>query len=178
MDNDSDHAPDLIASLGYMCLGSRLKRLGERLQSGVTQHLTARDIAVQPAQLPLLWALRDEGPLTIGALSDRLGISQPGVSRAAAALEKLGMIGAATAGKDKRQRRIMITPQAEALLSTLSSDLFPAVQAAVEALCLAAGPDFLGDLRRIEDGLDREPLDGRIGRSITEQGMEGSNHGP
>jgi DNA-binding MarR family transcriptional regulator len=178
MDIDSDHAPDLIASLGYMCLGSRLKRLGERMQAGVTQHLVARGIAVQPAQLPLLWALRDEGPLTIGALSDRLGISQPGVSRAVAALERLGMIGAATAAKDKRQRRIMITPQAQALLAALSADLFPAVQQAVEALCLSAGPDFLGDLGRIEDGLGRDPLDGRIGRAMRGQGMGGSNHRP
>jgi len=139
------------------------------MQAGVTQHLAARGVEVQPAQLPLLWALQEEGPMTIGALGDRLGISQPGVSRAIVQLEGLGMVSAAAAGKDKRQRRVMITPDGDRLLAELSADLFPAVEDAVRALCLAAGPDFLGELGRIEEGLGEASLDGRIATALKEQ---------
>lgn len=168
MDIRSDPPRYLIASLGHLCLGSRLKRLGERMQAGVVQHLAARGLAVQPAQLPLLWALREGGPMSVGALGERLGISQPGVSRIVAALEGEGLVTAASPGRDRRRRRIAISPAGEALMADLSATLFPAVRAAVEALCEAAGPDLLGQIDRIEDGLARVPLDARIAARLSE----------
>lgn len=160
---------DLIATLGYLCLGSRLKRLGERMQAGVTYHLAALGLDVQPAQLPLLWALREHGgAMTIGALGERLGISQPGVSRAIAALEAQGLVMPGNAGKDRRQRQIAISPLGEALMRRLSSGLFPAVEQAVETLCLAAGPDLLAQIDRIEAGLVTAPLEARIAAQLTE----------
>ncbi|ODT91706.1 MAG: hypothetical protein ABS86_02210 [Sphingobium sp. SCN 64-10] len=162
MENTSESPRDLIATLGYLCLGSRLKRLGERMQAGVAQHLAARGLDVQPAQLPLLWALIESGPMTIGALGERLGISQPGVSRAVAALEAQGLVRPADPARDRRQRQIGISPEGEALMALLSRTLFPAVEQAVEALCRAAGPDLLGQIDRIEDGLGARSLESRI----------------
>jgi DNA-binding MarR family transcriptional regulator len=159
---------DLIAALGYLCLGSRMKRLGERMQAGVAQHLSALGLDVQPAQLPLLWALREDGAMTIGALGERLGISQPGVSRAVAALEGMGLVTCESAGKDKRQRQIAISPDGERLMARLADDLFPAVREAVESLCRAAGPDLLSQLDRMEDDLAAMPLDARIGLLLEE----------
>ncbi|MBT2185363.1 MarR family winged helix-turn-helix transcriptional regulator [Sphingobium nicotianae] len=158
---------DLIATLGYLCLGSRLKRLGERMQTSVAQHLGARGHEVQPAQLPLLWALQEHGgAMTIGALGERLGISQPGVSRAIASLEGQGLVRPTRAGKDRRQRQIAISPAGEALMADLSARFFPAVQRAVEQLCLAAGPDLLARIDRIEDDLADAPLEARIAAQL------------
>jgi DNA-binding MarR family transcriptional regulator len=162
MENASESPRDLIATLGYLCLGSRLKRLGERMQAGVAQHLAARGLDVQPAQLPLLWALIERGPMTIGALGERLGISQPGVSRAVAALEAQGHVRPADPARDRRQRQLAISPQGEALMAHLSATLFPAIEQAVAALCDAAGPDLLGQIDLIEDGLGVRSLDVRI----------------
>lgn len=158
-------SPDLITAMGYLCLGSRLKRLGERMQAGVAQHLAGRGEAVQPAQLPLLWALHLDGATTINALSERVGISQPGVSRAIATLEGLGMVTSASDGRDKRQRRIAITAAGGALMADLSRTLFPAVEQAVAQLCARDGLDFLGEIGRIESDLAAEPLEARIGRA-------------
>ncbi|BAK66780.1 putative MarR family transcriptional regulator [Sphingobium sp. SYK-6] len=157
-----DNSGDLIAQLGHLCLGSRLKRLGERLQSGVASQLVSRGLAVQPGQLPLLWALREEGPLPVGALSARLGISQPGVSRIVAALQKDGLVIVTGVRRDKRQRRVAISPAGDALMADLSASLFPAVRDAVSALCDAAGPDFLNQIARMEEALAVRSLDTRI----------------
>ena len=162
MEKASESPRDLIATLGYLCLGSRLKRLGERMQAGVAQHLAARGLDVQPAQLPLLWALIESGPLTIGALGERLGISQPGVSRAVAALEVQGLVRPADPARDRRQRQLAISPQGEALIAHLSATLFPAIEQAVATLCNTAGPDLLGQIDLIEDGLGVRSLDVRI----------------
>ena len=45
MENTSESPRDLIATLGYLCLGSRLKRLGERMQAGVRSHTPAGGLA-------------------------------------------------------------------------------------------------------------------------------------
>jgi len=154
---------DLIATLGYLCLGSRLKRLGERMQAGVAQQLATLGHDVQTAQLPVLYALRDGGAMTVGALSERLGVSQPGVSRLVAVLEKQRLVTPATMGKDRRQRQIALSAQGEALMADLAATLFPAVREAVERLCVAAGPDLLDQIDQIEDDLATVPLDARIG---------------
>lgn len=160
---------DLIGALGYLCLGSRLKRLGERMQAGVGQMLAQRGEAVQPAQLPILMALQLDGAMTVSALGERVGISQPGVSRAIAALESLGMVASLPGGRDRRLRRIAMTPRATALMTSLAQTLFPAVDDAVAQLCARDGLDFLAELDRIEDGLAREPLDARIRRAASRQ---------
>jgi len=164
-----ESSDDLVAALGFLCLGTRLKRLGERMQAGVSAQLAARGLDVQPAQLPLLWALRSDGPLTIGALGERLGISQPGVSRAIAALEAHGLVTPAAAGRDRRQRQIAISPAGEALMASLADRFFQSVNAAVEALCNAAGTDFLGELARIEAGLAAAPMEDRIAGALRER---------
>lgn len=160
---------DLITALGYLCLGSRLKRLGERLQGGVAAHLAAQGHAVQPAQLPLLMALHLDGPMTIGALGERVGISQPGVSRAIAALERIGMVELVAGSRDKRQRRIALTAAAEAQMRDFEQRFFPAVDRAVADLCGEAGTDLLGEIGRIEAGLAQAPLEARIGDALRER---------
>lgn len=169
MEIDSSVRPDIITALGHLCLGSRFKRLGERLQAGVSGILAERGHVVQPAQLPLLWALRECGregeAMTIGQIGERVGISQPGVSRAIAALEAQGLVRFVAEGRDKRQRHIAMSERGDVLMDELDRTLFPAVERAVEGLCAAAGEDLLGHIARIEQSLEREPLDRRIVRA-------------
>jgi len=169
MDMPPAPSGDLIADLGYLCLGSRLKRLGERMQSGVAQHLAVRGLDVQPAQLPLLWALGVDGPLTVGALGERLGISQPGVSRALVALQRQGLVTRAEGGQDKRRRVIAISAAGAKLMAELSASFFPAVRGAVADVCAATGVDLLAAISRIEADLDRQPLEDRIARTRKER---------
>ncbi len=166
MDMLAPPQPDLITALGHLCLGSRLKRLGERMQAGVSAVLAEQGHDVQPAQLPILMALHLEGAMTINTLSERVGFSQPGVSRAIATLTSLGMVEAGRGGQDRRERRIALTAGASAQMSQFERTLFPATDRAVAQLCDEAGADLLADLARIEAGLAQAPLDGRIRRHL------------
>jgi DNA-binding MarR family transcriptional regulator len=152
---------DLITQLGYMCMGSRLKRLGERMQAGVAQILEAQGHAVQPSHMPLLIALGGQGAMTIGALSEAVGISQPGTTRAATRLQQLGLVEPAKA-QDRRQRAIALTAEGQALLAHLTAILYPAVERAVADLCAVAGGNLLATVGRVEAALDATPLDARI----------------
>lgn len=153
---------DIITELGHMCMGSRLKRLGERMQAGVSAVLEAGGHEAQPGQMPLLVALATRGPMTIGALGEAVGISQPGVTRAAGRLQQLGLTEPVENPADRRQRAIALTAKGQALHDDLAASFFPAVDRAVAALCGQAGGDLLALIGRVEAGLDASPLDRRI----------------
>ena len=69
--------PDILQDLGYLALGSRLKRLAERLQADATQIFEQNCFITQPSHFPLLAALDRYGPLTVSEAVTALGVSQP-----------------------------------------------------------------------------------------------------
>ena len=78
---------DVVADLGAVMLGSRLKRLAERLQASAATLLTAAQVPLQPGQVALLVAL-ESGPKTVGRIAEDTGTSQPGVTRTLSQLEE------------------------------------------------------------------------------------------
>ncbi|TJX41827.1 MAG: MarR family transcriptional regulator, partial [Mesorhizobium sp.] len=83
---------DIIRSLGFLCLGSRFKRIGEQLQADTQRVLDELEVRVQSSQYPLLAALDRLGPLPVGELAQSVGIAQPGVTRSVALLAELGLV--------------------------------------------------------------------------------------
>ena len=77
--------PDLLVDLGHLFLGSRLKRLAERLQADAAKVHRALGVDAQPAELALMAALDRYGPMTTSAAVEALGVSQSAVSRTAGA---------------------------------------------------------------------------------------------
>jgi DNA-binding MarR family transcriptional regulator len=155
-------ARDLIGELGYLCLGSRFRRLGERLQAGVVELAREADIGIAPAQFPVLIALA-ETPLSVGGLVQRLDIAQPGVTRSVAKLleDKLIEIVPGAPDDDRRQRRLRLSRKGRALLDRAQAKLLPAIERAVAAICDAPAGDLLGYLDRLDDALRDAPLEAR-----------------
>ena len=153
---------DVITSLGYLCLGSRFKRLGERLQSGVAEMLDSMGHSVQPAHLPILMALASHGACSTGLLSHHVGISQPGITRAVTRLRELDLVSLKSDSSDRRQTVISLSARGTALLDELRATLFPAVERAVAQICETMEPGIIAHLERIETALDRDPFGARV----------------
>jgi DNA-binding MarR family transcriptional regulator len=81
---------DILAALGPMALGSRLKRLGERLQADAQEVLASVGLEIAPSDVGLLAALDLAGPLSVSQAAQKLGISQPATTRIVQGLEQLG----------------------------------------------------------------------------------------
>ena len=139
---------DVIARLGPMVLGTRLKRLAEQLQAGVAEVLADLQSPLQPGQLPLLVAIDEGEKLTVQELVAALGISQPAVSRSLGGLRRSGFVSLEDDARDARVRRPVLTAKARSLLDSLRATLFPAVAAAAADLC--EGTDLLDTLGRLE----------------------------
>jgi DNA-binding MarR family transcriptional regulator len=157
---------DAVVRLGYLALGTRLKRLGEQLQAGVAQVIAGCGFAVQAAQMPLLVAIDEGGgKLTVAQLVEAIGTSQPAISRSLGALEEAGLIAFQGDSADGRVRRPCLTSSGRTLLDRLRNELFPNVAAAAEALC--ADVALLADLSVIETRLRERTFATRIREQST-----------
>lgn len=152
---------DLIAGLGYLALGTRMKRVGEALQQGVGEALAAHRISVQPAHIPILVALRRSGGMTVGELAVLLGQSQPGISRALSELGTRKLVRMSP-GRDRRVRTAVLTDGGATLMGEVETVLFPRVRAAAEALCAGLEGGLLRQLGELDHRLARQPFAQRI----------------
>jgi DNA-binding MarR family transcriptional regulator len=151
---------DVLRDLGPIFLGSRLKRLSERMQGGAAQVLADAGLSIQPAHTPLLTAL-DRGPLSVGQLAEAVGTSQPGVTRAAGQLVRLGLIEASQ-GVDQRQRTLALTTAGQAVMTRLKLLVWPRVKAAVSEMCEGLGGPLLEQIAALESALASRPLNERV----------------
>lgn len=149
---------DIVRTLGYLCLGSRLKRIGEQVQSDTQRIMERLDVTLQAGQYPLLAAIDRLGPLSVGELSEALGVTQPGVTRAAGLLAEAGYLTARKEKADQRIRRLSLTPEGEALVARSKQEIWPVIEAAVRNVCDTLDGSLLDRLDQLEDALREKPL--------------------
>ncbi|MCO6383920.1 MarR family winged helix-turn-helix transcriptional regulator [Oceanicola sp. 502str15] len=155
------HESDALRSHGLTSLGSRLRRLGERLQAHTQEILNEIDPRVPAASYPLLACLDTPEPRPIGDIAQALGTAQPGVTRTVTRLTGLGLTVSATCPDDARLRLVSLTPEGHALLARARATAWPRTRAAVTDLCAPFGPELLEMLDTLETRLDAKPLKDR-----------------
>lgn len=160
---------DVVRNSPHLFLGSRLKRLGERMQAEVSRVVEQAGLPVQPAQYPVLAALDVHGPLSIGELVEATGSSQPGVTRTVARLADMGLVEVSAEQPDRRVRRADLTEAGRALMVTSRREVWPRVEFAARDLCQGVDGSLLTALDQLEAGLDAEPLDRRARRARTQE---------
>ena len=153
--------PDILQDLGYLALGSRLKRLAERLQADAAQIFEQNCFVTQPSHFPLLAALDRYGPLTVSEAVSALGVSQPAVTRSLVGLVDMGLAETTVSETDRRQKSISLTMEGAEAVARMKRDVWPHVARAAEEL--AAGPDasLLEQIARIEAAFDEKSLTAR-----------------
>jgi DNA-binding MarR family transcriptional regulator len=155
---------DFVRATGYLTLGSRFRRLGERLQADVGRILLAEGIDVPVPFFPALTAIQRAGSLTVGNLAEAMGVSQPGVTRSLAQMAAMGLVKSARGKADQRQRTVTLTKKGDELVSRTHGELWPRVREAVAELCAGLEGPLLDQLGQLEDELARLPLDRRAAR--------------
>src|SRR3569833_1469835 len=115
---------DVLRSLGFLCLGSRMKRIGEQLQADTQRVLARLDMRIQSSQYPLLAALDRLGPLPVGELAQSLGVAQPGVTRSVALLAELGLVEVNPSEEDQRRRIVSLSRNGRRLVDQAKRDIW------------------------------------------------------
>ncbi|MBB3522737.1 MarR family transcriptional regulator [Rhizobium redzepovicii] len=149
---------DVVRTLGFLCLGSRLRRIGERLQADTQQVIDEAGLSIQAGKYPFLAAIDRSGPLTIGELAQAVGITQPGATRTIGQLLELGFVDMQPAPDDQRRRLVSLTGKGQDLVDHSKMVIWPRIAAAVADLCGDLDGPILEQLAAIEDGLAAVPL--------------------
>jgi DNA-binding MarR family transcriptional regulator len=152
---------DIIRCMGFLCLGSRFKRIGERMQADVARFIESEGLDLQPSQCPLIAALDRSGTMTVGELVEALGVSQPGVTRNVTRLSELGIVESARTQRDGRCTTVALTPTGRKLADRLKRETWPRIETAVAEVCAGLSGPLLKQLESIEDALADKPLDRR-----------------
>lgn len=153
---------DIIRDLGFLALGSRLKRIGEWLQNDVQRLCKARGIMVPVSLFPMLVAIAKNEEITVGDLALTLGVTQPGVSRSVVQLKKLRLIEITRKPGDQRSKFIRLSMKGRELVSNGEHNLWPAIEKAVAVMCAGLEGPLLRQLSDLEDELVRMPVDQRV----------------
>ena len=160
---------DIVRELGHLTLGTRLKRLGERLQAQTQALLGEADISLPASHLVVLAALDRLGPLSVGELAETIGISQPGISRMVENLRADGLVTSRRPAEDRRVRPLVMTRTGRQLIARSKRLAWPRVDAAVAEICAGASGPLLAQLAALEEALEEAPLGSRAAR-ISERG--------
>jgi DNA-binding MarR family transcriptional regulator len=166
--------PDVVKELGYLSLGTRLKRLGERLQAQTQVLLESADVDLPASHFPVLAALERLGAMNVGELTEAVGISQPGVTRLLDKLAAEGLVRSTQLADDRRVRTIALTKSGRHLISRSQRTAWPMIEAAVADACAGPAQPLLAALVALEEALAAAPLSVRAERLRSEEASHAS----
>jgi DNA-binding MarR family transcriptional regulator len=155
---------DVVKDLGYLTLGTRLKRIGERLQAQSQVLLDQAGLDFPSSYFPLLASLDRLGPLSVGELSEAVGITQPGVTRMLEKLQAEDLVRSAPSADDGRVRTIALTAKGRQVIAKAKRLVWPMVEAAVADACAHPTHELLVALAALEEALAAAPLHTRAER--------------
>jgi MarR family transcriptional regulator, organic hydroperoxide resistance regulator len=155
---------DRTRALGPLALGSRLRRLSERLDQDAARIYAELGIRFEQRWWGVMEQLVEHGPASVGELTRALGISHPSVSQTRQSLETAGLIVSVADPRDARSRRLELSEQGHALYLRLAP-----VWTAMDAVAVeldAEAADVVSTLDRLDAALARTSLHERIRRAM------------
>ena len=104
---------------GYLTLGSRLKRLGERVLNEVRTVYRQAELPFETSWFPVFYVLREEGMCSVQELSSMLEVSHSAISQLVSQLERKGLIEVRVSPEDLRRKEIILTADGEKLMERI-----------------------------------------------------------
>ena len=148
---------DFLNELKELALGSRLKRLTERLQNQAAQIYKSYGLDIQPKWFTLLALLDKRGSISIVEASEALGLSQPALTQFSKQLEAQGLVAIGVSDSDSRKREVVLTAKGKSQIS-LMRPIWQAVQQAAVDLCAQKSDDFYQAILLFESKLYQASL--------------------
>ena len=102
-------------------LGTQLAHLLELLDGAVQAAYVDAGLATRPRYTPVMRALAEREPSTIGQIAVAAGITQPAATQTIALMVKDGLVSSTAGPGDARQRLICLTPNGRELLPQLQA---------------------------------------------------------
>jgi DNA-binding MarR family transcriptional regulator/ribosomal protein S18 acetylase RimI-like enzyme len=107
---------DILAQLGPLAFVSRMRRLGDQINTQAANVYRQYGLDFDPKCFPVFWSLAEVGPMAVTELAEQLGFSHPAIIQIAKQLEAEGLIRSGKSDTDKRKRILCLSEKGEQLL--------------------------------------------------------------
>jgi ribosomal protein S18 acetylase RimI-like enzyme/DNA-binding MarR family transcriptional regulator len=166
---------DFLNELAELALGSRLKRMSERMLASASDVYQELGMNINPKWFTLMALLdvkdSNKQVLTIVEASNLLGLSQPALSQFCRQLQNEKLISIVKDPSDSRKRVLSLTPKGRVRVKEMKP-VWDAVQQAAMDLCTEHNNDFYRSLLLLEKSFSSESLLTRTRRYINQTAMQ------
>jgi len=143
--------PTIYRRAGALMLGSRLKRLGERLIGDVGRLYRREGLPFEPSWFPLFFLLQEAEAVTVTDVARGLGVTDSGASQLVRSVQQQGFVEVRQSAGDRRVKQLRLTEAGRELLEAVQ----PVWSALRESLVELFGDDAaLGRLAATLDALE------------------------
>lgn len=146
---------DYMKSFGSLSLGSRLKRLSDKLVQDVIRLYQSQGIELNPSFFPLFNLLHQQGEMTVTEAAERLAVSHPAISKLARKMQQEGWVSKTADPNDERRQLLGLTLQSEALFEQITP-VWHVIEAHLDALIEAQQHPLLDSLAEFETLLNEQ----------------------
>jgi DNA-binding MarR family transcriptional regulator len=151
---------DFLDELAELALGSRLKRLSEKMLADATNIYRDFAVEVQPKWFTLLALLHNKKQVSVVEAAQYLGLSQPAISQFCKQLSDKNLVIFVTSSEDSRRKVLTLSNSGQEQVEKMLP-MWQAVQCAAEQICTEFENDFYKSLRKCEQALQEKSLQQR-----------------
>lgn len=148
---------DYLDRLGSLALGSRLKRLSERLAQEVAEVYSLAGLDFEPKWFPLFRLLVEKDIVSVTDAAAMLGITHPAVNQVAQELTKAGLIASSSDKADGRRRLLSLSSKGKKLAADLDP-VWQALHCAISDVFSECDSYLLNAVAAAERAMDRLSL--------------------
>ena len=146
-----------MKTLGCLSLGSRFKRLSDRLYKDVASIYQEQQIDLHPTYYPLFNLLHQQGPLSVTQAAELLNVSHPAISKIANKMHGEQLIFKSLDPKDERRTLLALDDKGLLLLHKIEPILFQ-MRSYLDSLIAKQQHSILESLDEFEKAYDEKGL--------------------
>lgn len=153
---------DSISKVGYLAGATRLRRIGEKLQSEGDKIYSELGINFKASWFATYHTLLNAGkPLTMQDITASIGFTHITVKNIVREMEQNGLVKIRPNPGDARSKHVTLTAKGQGLLPKLSP-IWQNISISLQQLLTCGHPDFINIVSRIEKEMEKVPLNQRI----------------
>ena len=125
---------DFYTKTGKLALGSRLRRLGQKLLEDGVKIYGLYEVDLDPKWFPIFYSLSQEDTLSITEIAAKIGQSHPSVSQMVKEMKKEGVIKMQKSETDGRVNHVSLTEKGKTISLKMNTQLIDVKDATEELL--------------------------------------------
>jgi DNA-binding MarR family transcriptional regulator len=148
---------DFIKELGALGLGSRLRRLSDRLNESVTRIYRDQEVVFEPYWFPIVYLLHKQKELSVTEIAEILQLTHPAIIHTVKKLTKQGYLKSRNDKSDRRRNILSLSAKGRSAVKKLLP-IWKHIHKKADELLNEADINLLAIISQIESTLDEKEL--------------------